>query len=432
MGTHVVVVGAGLSGLTAARELSRRGIAVTVLEAADRTGGKVLGRTIGGAHVDLGAHWVGGSQDAVLTLAAELGVATAAEPLPNRRSRQIFATADRVRRHALELPLLPPRDLAAVGVGVARLALAVRRDRPSPLETALPLTERWFRTPVAQGVALTFFRLIFGADPDQVPARAVLDYLAAADGLRSIASVRDGAQERLFVDGTSALIDAVAADIRGDVVTGAPVRRIEHDADGVTVHADGRTVPGSHVVLALPLPEVPALAFDPPLPEAIRLRLTHSRMGEYAKTVAVYDRPWWRDAGLTGTALLTSGPLQMVVDGHPDRSDVGVLVAFSGGRAAADLFARPNRRDIVLRELVRLYGDDAARPREMADITWSAEPWLRGAPTALPPSGGRFRAADLTTERIRWAGTDLADRWPGYLDGAVRAGCAAVVGIGRT
>ncbi|MBY6367213.1 flavin monoamine oxidase family protein [Rhodococcoides corynebacterioides] len=432
MGTHVVVVGAGLSGLTAARELSRRGVGVTVLEAADRLGGKVLSRDVGGATVDLGAHWIGGSQDAVLALAAELGIATAAEPLPSRRARQVFATADRVVRHAAELPILPPRDLLAVGVGVARLALAVRRGGPSPLATAEVLTDPWFRTPVARGVAITFFRLIFGADPDEVPAQAALEYLAAADGLRSIASVRNGAQERFFVAGTEALVDAVAADVRGEVITGAPARRIAHDASGVIVHADGHAVRGSHVVLALPLPEVPAVEFDPPLPEPIRRRLVHSRMGEYAKTVAVYDRPWWRDAGLSGTALLTAGPLQMVVDGHPDRTDVGVLVAFSGGRAAVDLFGRPDRHDVVRRELVRLFGDAAARPRAMDDSTWTDEPWLRGAPTALPPAGGRFRATDLNTDVIRWAGTDVADRWPGYLDGAVRAGRAAVAGIGRT
>ncbi len=112
----------------------------------------------------------------------------------------------------------------------------------------------------------------------------------------------------------------------------------------------------------------------------------------------------------------------MIVDGNAGRDSPGILVAFSGGRAAADLFSRTDRRDIVVAELVRLFGPRARSPRRVDDITWSAQPWLGGAPTAIPPYGGVFHHQDLTTDRVHWAGTDLADRWPGYLDGAVRSG----------
>ncbi|MDQ1200011.1 monoamine oxidase [Rhodococcus sp. SORGH_AS303] len=182
-------------------------------------------------------------------------------------------------------------------------------------------------------------------------------------------------------------------------------------------------------MIAVPLPR--AADIDGALPAGAGERMRNSRMGEYAKTIVVYDEPWWREDGLTGTVLDVDGPVQMVVDGDPGADSPGVLVAFSGGRAASDLFSRSDRREVVVAELVRLFGAHAASPRRIDDITWSEQPWLGGAPTAIPPYGGVFEPSELTTGRVHWAGTDLADRWPGYLDGAVRSGRRAAAEIIR-
>lgn len=439
MSGDAIVIGAGLSGLTAATELEAAGVTVTVLEAADRIGGKVLTRPLCGVHVDYGAHWIGGDQTAVLDLAAHHGLETAPEPRPRRGAKQVLALTGGLHRHRGDVPLLSPARSLALARGIVRMSLDVSRIHSSTLPVIDPwrpeatdmsdvLEHRCFRdNPDGRQLLTCFYRLIFGADPDQVPARAALEYIHAAGGLRPIASVENGAQERYFVDGTTALVDAVAAGLTGEVLTDHPVTAIHQDPRGVEVHA---TVPGGgtrtfrsdHVVLAVPLPRAPTLEFFPALPSALDARLRGSRMGEYAKTIVVYDRPWWRALGLTGTALDADGPIQMVVDGNAASDGPGVLVAFSGGRAAAELFAREDRREVVVTELVRLFGSDAQIPHTVDDITWSEQPWLGGAPTAVPASGGPFRPDELRHGRIHWAGTDVADRWPGYLDGAVRAG----------
>ncbi|WP_328811159.1 flavin monoamine oxidase family protein [Rhodococcus sp. NBC_00294] len=430
MSGDVVVIGAGLSGLVAALDLTRAGRSVIVLEAADRIGGKVLTVDTEGHHVDHGAHWIGGDQTAVRALAAEFGVDTAPEPRRRRGADEVFAAAGRVHRYHGQVPRIPVREWLPVGSGIARLDLAVRTvDRAVPLlstwrpgdhEMSDVLARRMFPSAYGRDILTCFFRLIFGADPDEVPARAALEYLRAAGSLRAIAEVRDGAQERYFVDGTASLISAVAQHLSAPPETSRPVIAIRPDTSGVDVVTADGTVRASSVVLAVPLPR--AADIDGALPAGLGDRMRTSRMGEYAKTIVVYDSPWWRENGLTGTALDVDGPVQMIVDGNAGRDSPGILVAFSGGRAAADLFSRTDRRDIVVAELVRLFGPRARSPRRVDDITWSAQPWLGGAPTAIPPYGGVFHHQDLTTDRVHWAGTDLADRWPGYLDGAVRSG----------
>ncbi|MGB6181904.1 MAG: FAD-dependent oxidoreductase [Rhodococcus sp. (in: high G+C Gram-positive bacteria)] len=438
MSGDVVVVGAGLSGLVCARELERAGRSVTVLEAADRIGGKVLTRDLAGHHVDYGAHWVGGDQTAVLDLARELGIETAPEARRRRGAEELMALSGAVRSYHGEIPPIPLRDMPAVGLGIARLDLLVRRSqrrtfplvdgwRPTDNEMSDAITRRFFPTRAGKDIFTCFYRLIFGADPDQVPARAALEYLRAAGSIRAIAEVRNGAQERFFTGGTAALVDAVAQRLSSAPITGSPVTAIRQDSSGVDVVTAEATHRASAVVLAVPLPLVADIDVD--LPTAIRARVVSSRMGEYAKTIVVYDHPWWREAGLTGTVLDTDGPVQMIVDGNAAGDSPGVLVAFSGGRAAADLFERGDRRSAVVDELVRLFGDEALSPLQVDDITWSQEPWLAGAPTAIPASGGMFRPEDLRTGRIHWAGTDLSDRWPGYLDGAVRSGRRAAAEI---
>ncbi|MGU3436613.1 flavin monoamine oxidase family protein [Actinomycetes bacterium M1A6_2h] len=425
----VVVVGAGLSGLVAAVDVQRAGRAVTVLEAADRIGGKVLTRDVGGVHVDFGAHWIGADQSAVIELAERLHVDTAPEPVPSKGADEILSLGGRVYRHHGDVPPLSPRGLLSLGLGLARMGVLARRRQPDD-EMADVLARRCFRSPDSRRVLDCVFRLVFGADPADVPARAAFAYMKAAGSIRALTSVKNGAQERFFVDGTYALVDAVAQQLSVPPRTGTPVAQLRQDDTGVDVVTTTGTVRASAVIVAVPLPVASSLEFDPPLSADVSQQLASSSMGDYAKTFAVYDTPWWRAQGLTGTVVDADGPIQMVVDGNAASSDgPGVLVSFSAGRAATELFSRPDRRDVVIAELVRLFGPAAASPMVVDDFAWSEQPWLLGAPTAIPARGRVLRSEELRHGRIHWAGADLADRWPGYLDGAVRSGRRAAADV---
>jgi monoamine oxidase len=144
------------------------------------------------------------------------------------------------------------------------------------------------------------------------------------------------------------------------------------------------------------------------------------------KCFAAYDRPFWRDAGLSGEAYRPRGTLRAVVDGSPPGGGSAVLQGFVVGYEAECWHGRDpdHRRREVIASFVELFGDQAAAPIDYLEVDWAIDPWSAGcvaatAPGALTlgtqwrsPAGGRFHLA----------GTETAERWPGYMEGAIEAG----------
>jgi monoamine oxidase len=180
-------------------------------------------------------------------------------------------------------------------------------------------------------------------------------------------------------------------------------------------------------VLALP----PALAarIAPGLPARLVELAAAMQRGGVVKCFAAYDRPFWRDAGLSGEAYRPRGTVRAVVDASPPGGDAGdahhVLLAFVVGAAAAAWRARDpaDRRAEVLGALAEMLGDAARTPRDYLEADWAADPWSAGCVASTPPGalagGALWRGGH---DRIHLAGTEAAVRWPGYMEGAIEAG----------
>ena len=145
------------------------------------------------------------------------------------------------------------------------------------------------------------------------------------------------------------------------------------------------------------------------------------------KCHAVYDTPFWRDAGLTGQATGDRGPAKVVFDNSPPEGTPGVLLAFLEGAAARQLNrVHPDeRRAAVIGSLVDFFGPPAADPVEFVELDWSEEEWTRGCYGAHFPTGVWTQygpALRAPVGRIHWAGTETATVWSGYMDGAVQSG----------
>jgi monoamine oxidase len=146
------------------------------------------------------------------------------------------------------------------------------------------------------------------------------------------------------------------------------------------------------------------------------------------KCEAAYDEPFWRDAGLSGQAVFRTGsPLCSTFDNTPPDGRPGVLMGFLGGRQWRVWSGRPadERRDAVLRSFAQIAGPRALEPRSYVERDWTSEEWTRGGPTSVLAPGvlttlGEWR--DRPFGRVRWAGTEHANHWNGYMDGAVRSG----------
>ena len=170
------------------------------------------------------------------------------------------------------------------------------------------------------------------------------------------------------------------------------------------------------LVVAMPPAVHGRIAFDPPLPGARDQLAQRAPMGSVTKVHAVYDRPFWRDAGLSGQVVADSGLLRATFDDSPEDGSHGVLMGFIAGPAdrASEAGGPEGRREACLGELARAFGSEAARPVEFAEQRWSAEPFTRGGPVACLGPGVLTGCGPSLREPvgpIHWAGTETASVW---------------------
>jgi monoamine oxidase len=430
------VVGAGLSGLCAARRLRAAGRTVLVLEARDRVGGKMRTDQVAGHAADLGAHWIGPTQDRIADLARELGVRTEPQPL---EGRSVLVSRGKRRTFRGSIPPLSPLSLGELGIAQLRLERLRRRiplDRPWTVaagtgwdaRTLDTFARRYLRTSGARMFLDLATELVFGAEPEELSLLYFLFYLQSGGGLESLTEFEGGAQQEHFVGGSQQLCDRLAEQLDGSVHLGTPVAGVEQSAEGVSLQTEeGTTFRAQHAIVAVS----PSLAgrwqWEPPLPadrDALSQRMP---MGAYMKVVVAYERRWWRDAGLCGIAYADTGPVQMVVDASGPGVAGGLLACFITGRAVQE-YGRLElgvRQAAVRETLTRMFGPQAGDWSAYAECDWTAEPYSRGGPVGLmgPGTLGRYGHALRRPEgRVHWAGTDTATVWNGYMDGAIEAG----------
>jgi monoamine oxidase len=449
------VVGAGLAGLTAARDIVRGGRSVLVLEARDRVGGRVLSHTLqGGSYSELGGMYTGPTQDHIQALAQDVGVGF--YPSYNT-GNNVFIGGDGRRE---EFPSDSPLGTAPADPVVAPdIVLAVTQlDKmaegfPVDAPWTSPHAEEWDRqtldtwlrehtsgNPEFMAVTSAATEAIFGCEPRELSLLYTVFYLAASGNednqgtFERNFNTAGGAQERRFAGGTHLVPERVAAQLGSRVLLNAPVRRIEQSASGVSVHSDGFVVNGQRVIVAIPPTLASRIHYEPALPP-LRDQLTqHMPQGSLMKFEAVYPTPFWRQRGLTGQVVSENGPVKVTFDVSHESGTPGIMMGFIGGHEARvwEQRSAADRRDAVLRQFAHFFGDEALSPREVVEFNWSTEVWNRGCPVAVLAPGTLvdFGAAlREPVDRIHWAGTETSTYWNGYMDGAVRSGRRAAAEV---
>ncbi len=443
----VVIVGAGLAGLTAARRLSGHGHSVVVLEARDRVGGRVWNYDLGhGVVTERGGTFIGPTQNHLAALARAVKVDT----------YRCYDTGDDVYLNGSErltysdrgpFGTAPPDPaiasaLAALVLGIDAASTKVSVDRPWDAPNAAALDGQTLAAYItAQGASPELVELtasatrpIFGAEPRELSMLFVLFYIAASGDATHPGTfqrnfdTRGGAQQDRFVGGSARIPLALAAALGPRVVLEAPVRRIEQTRSGVRVESARGTIAATRVIVAVPPVLAGRIEFAPGLPHERAALGDRYAPGNLTKVAAVYDTPFWRDAGLTGSALTTGGPASFTYDDSPPDGRPGIMVGFVGGDNARS-YARmsvADRRRAVLEQFTVSFGSSAAlHPRQIVETSWAAQPWTRGCPVGIPAVGAFVSlgpALRTPVGRIHWAGTETATYWNGYMDGAVSSG----------
>jgi monoamine oxidase len=432
----VAVVGAGLAGIAAARAVERGGASAVLVEARDRVGGRLESVAIDdGKWVDVGGQWIGPTQDRVEALARSLGHQT----FPTYATGEnVVEFGGNLIRYTGTIPRLGPHVLADIGQAMLRLnrmASKVPRDSPWTAPRAKQwdsqTTWSWMRHNMATSGGRTMLELavkaVWAAMPADVSLLHLLFYISSAGTLELLLDTEGGAQQDRFVEGAQNLAVKAAAEIDGEVVLGSPVRRIEYSEDGATLRADKITARAKRAIVALPPTLAGRIVYDPPLP-GYRDQLTQRLpMGACIKCMAVYGEPFWRFAGLSGSAVSDPGPLSIIFDNSPPDGSPGIIVGFLEGPWARELgrAGEQERRTAVLENLTRLFGQRAASPERYLERDWTNEEWSRGCYVGYAPPGvltAYGPAIRAPIGPIHWAGTETATVWNGYMDGAIQSG----------
>jgi monoamine oxidase len=432
----VIVVGAGLAGLVAARQLVAAGRSVAVIEARDRVGGRTVNASIGAGKVtEMGGQWVGPTQDRLLALASELGV----ETFPSyHEGRNLLELRGKLRRYKGTIPRLAPHVLFGVQRARGRLRRAAKRvpaDAPWTAPKAAELDSQTFATWIRKAARAKKARslleiatgTVMGTGTAELSALWMLSYVSAAGSFDALIDVEGGAQQDRFVGGSQRISQRLAEELGDAVALSAPVRRISQDGGGLDVEADGLSARAHRVIVAVPPALAGRIAFAPSLGgrrDQLTQRMAH---GALTKCAAVYPEPFWRAEGLSGQAVSDRGPVTTTFDNSPPDGTPGVLLGFIPGAEAIRhaRLSEADRRRVVLECFVRLFGEQAAKPGIYLETAWAEEEWSRGGPVcsftpgSLVPYGEALRQP---AGRIHWAGAETATVWCGYMEGAIRSG----------
>jgi monoamine oxidase len=431
----VVIVGAGVAGLYAARELQRAGKDVVVVEARDRVGGRTLSQELDGQRIDLGGQWIGARHHRLKKLTAELGITTF--PQHGTGTKILDRGDGTLRRFKGFLPRIGLFGLVELGLKLAKLeklAKQVPVDNPMAAPGAAALDAQSFadwleanvRNRGARDMLALATQMIFAAEPRDLSFLYFLLYANSGGGVQTLAEIERGAQETRFATGAQDVSLRLAAGLGELVRLGHAVRAIDQRADGVTVHTTRGAIEGSRAILALP----PALLAKIEIAELSSARVAlHQRMqpGSIVKCVAAYERPFWREAGYSGEAFSTTGLVRATFDDCSANGDHAALVAFVVGDRARELgkLSAEERRPLLLAELGRLHGPAAHRATALVDKDWVADEWSAGCYVGLmPPHLLTETASALRAPhgRLHFAGTETAVHHVGYIEGAIESG----------
>jgi len=429
----VVVVGAGLAGLTAARAIRRAGRPVLILEARNRVGGRNLDHDLGAGKVaELGGQWAGPGQDKVLALAKELGVATF-ETYATGKS--VYYRSGKRSTYSGDIPPANPAalvELEATILSLNNMAAKVPVDEPwnapdaeaTDRQTVAQWVAEHNHTAEANELAGLAIRGVYGEEASQV---SLLDLLAAIQGVGGDFNTLIGdAQSIRFVGGPQQFSTKLAHELRRRLKKRSPVLAIE-TGKRLIVHTRKDRFRARQVILTPPKPVIGAIRFAPQLPPAYDQVLQRQPMGSTIKVNVIYDRPFWRDDGLNGTVVSDTGPVEITYDNSPPDGRPGVIVGFMEANQGRRLFgaSRAERQAAVVDCLARYFGDRARHPSGYIDMVWARERYTRGAYGTFNPPGvltSLGAATNGPAGRIHFAGDGTSPEWPGYMDGAIRSG----------
>ena len=424
---RVIVVGGGFSGLAAAYELSRAGYEVTVAEARNRVGGRVLSfkDLVPGKNVEGGGELIGSNHPAWVGYAKQFGL----EFLDVEEEDLEFPVVLNGKRLTGEESEKLWEEVEPAFNTIITDAAKVDADLPWKAANAEALDKRtlasWIDALNASPICRTALQTIMTADNGMVTEWQ--SYLG------NLAMVKGGGLEKYWTEsevyrckgGNQQLATKLAAAIGAPrILLRTPVRAVVVTDKGARVTlGNGKVLEGDHVILTAPPSVWNRIAFDPGLPASLA-----PQMATNVKCLIALKGRFWRQAEL-GPDLLSDGPINMTwegTDGQPGTS--AAMVAFSGGPSADTCreWSATARIPNYLTELEKVYRGIRPSFVRARFMDWPSDPWSKGS-YAFPAPGQVTAQGPTLREgigRLHFAGEYCSYGFMGFMEGALESGAA--------
>jgi monoamine oxidase len=425
----VIVIGGGIAGLTAARDLTPAGFRVAVLEARDRLGGRVYYRAFRGTDqkVELGGAWINPDHEPnVKREVLRYGIPTS--PTPSLESNYLY-TGNKVRAGAVPVPALEYVGIMRLVLRLLRGAYRIDVARPRDLQGLaaldIPFEQLLEQAKLGRAtydLASAWIAFAIGAPPSEISALQVMSFVA---GFKNSVWTTYRALVTAFTNGTASLVDALASDSGANVFFNSVVTRLEQDANEVRITtASGRVFRAGGVVFATPINTWRHVDFSPAINEQKQEATRDGHVGRAAKIYLLLEGEgpslsafrWERQPSF----CCALGRYHVIEEGT-------IAVTFSCGESRVD----PSDLSAVREQAQLLLPGQKIIAADAHD--WVGDLFSRGTYVAFRPGQlSRLHSHLQVPEgRIVFAGSDIAMRYPATIDGAIESGTTAAAHIQR-
>jgi monoamine oxidase len=465
----ILIVGGGIAGLTTAREIRKAepGLKVLVIEAKNRVGGrtntielKTAGNTTD--KFDLGGQWVGITQTYILNVLKDLNLETYEQYTEGKKWLQMghekpwtyngslptaadfynqysaFEMADILRAYPIIKKLVDSVDLKNV------------MNTPNAKKLDALTVEEWSRqngqTRFFQDLCEASTMVAYGVRAMSMSMLYYLYYAKAAGSVDNLLETTDTGAQRFRIKGGTLQISEKLANAIGkeNVRLNQALLQLHIDEAKNTVTAvtqdltnlkNIKIICAKRVTLAIPPSECGKIRFTPALPFEKKLLFDGAPQGNLMKFIATYETTFWRTKGFSGEVMACGGggenpdELTPLVDVYDGTNHLGkpAIVGFANNNVFGPHENREARKNRILKDLTRFFGDECLHPTDYIDKDWHEEPFSPGCPVAVIPAGnmGAFAHIREPYSLVHFAGTESATHWTGYMSGAVQSGLRA-------